>query len=237
MFNRIRFVAFCGAVCALSGMLSSQASGGTILKLGLGSDPPADIEFDGITLSTVDDGNAGSLGDQNTAVEFQDFLDGFADILTPIASFTLDGLVTDGPASVFFGSLVVQPFTGGSLALYDPSNVLLLSATLDASVLTGALGPPATGALFTTSFSTVTGGTLAPYIDLDTLTLSMSLTNIDAGGGLSVTEEELDPFVADVTLNIAAEQVPEPASVVLLLVGAALAAFWTAWRSVDRAMR
>ena len=129
--------------------------------------------------------------------------------------------------------IVIQTFMGGTLELYDPANILLLSATLTASALTGPLGPPATGAVFTTGPATVTGGTLAASIEPDdSLTLSMSFTDINGGSGFSVTgggmDAELDPFTADATLNIAAT--PEPESIVLLLAGAVMAALWMIWR-------
>jgi hypothetical protein len=70
-----------------------------------------------------------------------------------------------------------------------------------------------------------TGGTLASKLDPDTLSLSMSLTDINGGAGLSVTngdEPLLRPFNADVTLNIAG--VPEPASALLALLAAVIVA-------------
>lgn len=38
------------------------------------------------------------------------------------------------------GSLIVQPFSGGTISIYDPANLLLLSGTLANSVRPGALG-------------------------------------------------------------------------------------------------
>ena len=238
MYRSIRMV-ICGvAVCALWGAMNDVAIAGTIIKLSLGGDSAADVEFSGGaagTLSTVDDGIAATTGEQNTAVEFLDFLEGVAsDILTSTASFTLDGLVADGPAGVFVGSLVLQEFTDGTLELYDAGNTLLLSGSLASSALAGPLGPPATGGLFTTSFSLVTGGTLAPYILADSLTLSMSLTSINGGAGLTVTPPppaippllhsgDLNPFTADTTVSIDGE-IPEPTSIALLLAGGALIA-------------
>jgi hypothetical protein len=228
------------AICALV-MASAQSQAGTIIKLSLGGDSAADVDFTGGIggfLGTADDSVPGTTGEQNTAVEFVDFLEGVAaDIDTPTASFTLAGLTAVGPATVVGGSLVFQSFAGGTLALYDPANTLLLSGTLGSSSLSGTIGPPGAGGLFTTSVAFVTGGTLAPYIDPASLSLSVALLDINGGAGLSVSPLPpplppppppgfafgiLDPFSADASLNIAGEPIPEPASVMLSLVGAAI---------------
>jgi hypothetical protein len=85
--------------------------------------------------------------------------------------------------------------------------------------------------LFTTSFGTVTSGTLKPLINAGSLSLSMTLTNISQGVGLSVslvpgrtvTAYSLNPFDADATIAIVADPIPEPASALLLVIGAMLA--------------
>jgi hypothetical protein len=211
---------------ALLGLTAQGAQASTILKLSLGGDAGADIEFDGTTLSSADDGDAATTGEQNTSVEFLTFLDGFADILDDVASFTLDGLTVDGPPVIIMGVLVGQGFNDGALSLYDAANVLLLSATLDGSVLTAIIGAPATGSVFTAGIATVTGGTLAPLIEPDTLTLSISMVDINGGAGVSVVGfgavPVLEPFTADATLLFDAEErrAPEPGSALLL--GAAL---------------
>jgi hypothetical protein len=227
------------AICALVCIAGEHTFAGTIIKLSLGGDAVSDIEYTGGgagVLSTEDDLNAGTTGDQNTAVEFLDFLDPvIADIPTSTASFTLDGLTAAGPATVVNGSLLAQSFAGGSLFLYDDdaANTLLLSGTLGTSVLTGPIGPPATGALFTTSFAVVTGGSLAQYIDPASLTLSMSLSDVNGGAGFSVTPAPVFPppvvsagvlnaFTADATLSIAGELIPEPTGIAICLVGGAL---------------
>lgn len=229
MLRSVRLFAISFVACTLLSITSGALHAGTIIKLSLGSDLPPDIEFDGTTLSTIDDGNAGTTGDQNTNVTFLDFLTFNPDILPSSASYSLNGLTADGPAFVFGGVLVLQNFMGGTFELYDPGNVLLLSGSLDGSTLSGLLGPPATGALFTTSFSTVTGGLLAPYIDADTLSLSMNFTDINGGAGLSISPPgrtfiALNPFTADAALSKAADRslIPEPTTAVLLLLGIAL---------------
>jgi len=219
-----RDILFCFTVCAAAFLFAGESLAGTIIKLGLGGDAAADIEFDGTTLSTVDQLDGATSGEQNTNVEFQGFLDGLMDIIgPPPASFTLSGLSAAGPASGFptiNPVLVIQDFTGGTFDLYNAANVLLLSGKLNSSTLAGPIGPPATGALFTTSFAEVTGGTLESLIAANSLSLSMSLTDINSGAGFSLGAAAplLSPFTADVTLNIAGNVIPEPASALLVVV-------------------
>jgi hypothetical protein len=230
MLRLVRIVSVSVALCTVVGMLGTSAYAGTIIKLSLGSDIEDDIEFDGTTLSTVDDLVGATNGDQNTAVTYTDFLDALADIPLNVASFSLNGLTKTGFATLIMDVLVVQNFTGGTIQLYDDSDVLLLEGTLANSTLSGPLGPPATGALFTTTFGVVTDGTLQPFIDDGTLALSMTLTDINGGVGFSVTPSlplagpyTLNSFRSDATVAIVAEPVPEPAAAVLFLLGAALA--------------
>jgi hypothetical protein len=237
MFQHTRTTSLVGiALCAFA-LVAQTCNAGTIIKLSLGGDPSVDIEFTGGVggvLSTADDAAVpATTGDQNTAVEFLDFLEAIeSDILTPTASFSLDGLVASGTATVIGGAIVVQNFAGGTLELYDPANVLLLSGTLGLSALSGKLGPPGAGGLFSTSFAVVTGGTLAPYIDPNSLSLSVALVDINGGAGLSVSPLPpplppppppgfafgvLDAFTADASVEIAGEFVPEPSSMALAL--------------------
>lgn len=226
--SRVNSSAWIGVLACVLGMfLASESEAGTIIKLGLGGDATADLEFDGTTLSTIDDLVPGTTGDQNTNAEFLDFLSAVPDVDSPPGSFTLSGLTPSGPANVQGGTVVLQNFSGGTLSLWDDSNVLLLSGTLADSLLVGPIGPPATGALFTTTFGAVTGGTLAPQIIANSLSLSMSFTDVNSGAGFSVSGAAaplLNPFVADVTLNIAANEIPEPTSLVLVIFGSAVLA-------------
>jgi PEP-CTERM motif len=225
-----RWKTFAGALfCALLLAITPAAFGGTILKLNLGNVSPDLGMTAGGILGTVSDGDAGTTGDQNTAIEYTDFLDGlFADIGTPIASYTMSDLAVAGPAQVF-GSLVVQGYAGGSFHLYDPSNALLLSGMLTNSVLTGVMGPPGTGSIFTTSVSTVTGGSLQTYIVPNSLSLTFNLTDVNGGAGFSVGGggPVLNPFLTDAAVNITGEPgpgVPEPATLMLVLAGVAAGA-------------
>jgi hypothetical protein len=240
-------VIFAAALCAVA-VFSAPCHAGTIIKLSLGGDAGPDIEFTGGiggVLSTADDSAVpATTGDQNTAVEFLEFLEPLTtDILTPTASFSLDGLVAVDPATVIAGVVVFQSSTGGTLELYDAANVLLLSGTLGDSSLSGTLGPPGAGGLFTTTFAVVTGGTLSPYIEANSLSLSVSLSDINDGAGLSVAPLPpplppppppgfafgiLRPFTGHATVEIAGEFVPEPGSFSLLLICGAFS--WIATR-------
>src|SRR5262249_38269390 len=114
-------------------------------------------------------------------------------------------------------------FTGGQYNLYDPSNNLLLSAPLGSSVLTGTIGPGGTGALFTTTTSSPTGGSLAPFIDPGSLSMSISLINVNGGAGFAVSGNLLQAFVADASVLISATpsgpNAPEPGTLGLLAAG------------------
>jgi hypothetical protein len=221
----MRAVLFSLMIIAVVGLLTSSANAGTIIKLDLGEVGTPDIRFDGTTLATMNDGNAGTTGAQDTDADFHDFLSSFPDVLTSTASFSISGLTPSGAAATL-GSLVIQNFSGGTFQLFDPANTLLLSGSLTTSALTGPIGPPATGALFTTSISSVTGGQLAPLIVPNSLSLSMSFTDINGSAGFSVggaAAPVLNPFTADTTLNIAAERIPEPTMAALVSIGGMLA--------------
>lgn len=215
----LRTITFASASCALLLAVSSASYASTIIKLNLHGVSP-DIAMSSGTLGTVSDGNAATAGDQDTDVEYTSFLEPIPDILTSDASYSMAGLVKNGPASVF-GTLVIQNYTGGTINLYGSLNNLLLSGSLGASSLSGVIGPPGTGGFFTTSVATITGGALQPFILPNTLTLAMNLTDVNGGTGLSVVRDVLLDFTADAFVNIGGEpdpsgNIPEPTSVVLL---------------------
>jgi hypothetical protein len=224
------------AVCALIYSNASVLHASTIIKLNLGSVGPDLSMTAGGVLGTVNDGTAATVGDQNTGVEYTSFLEAFPDISTSVASFTLSNLLTAGPAIPVGPGVVVQNFAGGTFDLYDSSNTLLLSGLLTTSSLTGTVGPPATGAVFTTNIASVTGGFLAPFIVPTSLAMSANLTNVNGGAGFSVFPSDngtlLLPFVADSFVNISGDPtelgggLPEPGTLALaaiaLVAGAAV---------------
>jgi hypothetical protein len=215
------------AIGAVIGIFTSAGQAGTILKLNPGT-AASNIEFNAGVLSTVDDLNAGTTGEQNTAVDFQGFLSGIPDIAPLNASMTLNGISRVGSATVFPFGLMMQNFSGGTVSIYDASNMLLLSGSLNASTLAGAAGPPGTDALFTTTFNLVTGGTLAPQIGLGTIALKMNITDVNGGAGFTVASPDsiLNPFSAEALLTITGEQaIPEPATALLLAFGMGMTIF------------
>ncbi|HEX2475399.1 MAG TPA: hypothetical protein VHK01_11665 [Lacipirellulaceae bacterium] len=208
------------AIGAVIGIFTSTGQAGTILKLNPGT-VASNIEFNTGVLSTVDDGNAGTTGEQNTAVDFQGFLGAIPDIPPLNASVTLNGISRVGSATVFPFGLMMQNFSGGTVSIYDASNTLLLSGSLNASTLAGAVGPPGTDVLFTTTFNLITGGTLAPQIGPGSVALKMNITEVNGGAGFTVATEGsvLNPFTAEALLTLTGEQpVPEPATALLAAV-------------------
>lgn len=81
-------------------------------------------------------------------------------------------------------------------------------------MLTGATST-GSGGFFTVTFGSFTGGTLAPQLDPNSLTLSMTIedANFTLPGG------ELAAFSANAQVTIGADPVPEPASLALVLLG------------------
>jgi hypothetical protein len=218
---RNRFAALAAAtLCATLGFTANDAQAATILKLSL-SDVGPDVGTNLALLGTINDGDAATTGDQNTAVDFTSFLGGIADISSPTASTSLTNLLPSGPAAQF-GNIVIQNYTGGTFNLYDSANTLLLSIALGNSTLTGTAGAPATGSVFTTTFATATAGTLLPLISPATISLSMDLIDVNGGAGFSINSGALQPFVADGQITIAADPevgIPEPATLSLALAG------------------
>ena len=192
----------------------------TIIKLNLSKVGP-DVAMNGVgQFATSSDGDATTLGDQDTAIEFTGFLDpANPDITSPIASFTLTGLSASGSVQQF-GSLAIQNFAGGQLSLYDPSNNLLLSGNLTSSVLSGVIGPPGTAAIFTTALFSPSGGSLANLISAGSMSLSINMTNVNGGSGLAVSDNTLQQFQADASVLISGDpavKAPEPSTLALLV--------------------
>jgi hypothetical protein len=216
---RIVFSSF--AFCALLGL--STANGETVLKLSLAS-TGSDLSMNaGGVLGTVSDGNAGTTGDQNTAIDYTGFLSSNSDIPAN-ASFSIAGLQRTGNPSIVGGTVIVQDFFGGTFNLYDTANALLLSGDLQDSTLTGVIGGTGTGSIFTTKVGTFTSGSLLNDLLPNSLNVSMALSNVNGGLGFVVSGSPftLQPFTTDASVNISADGaiIPEPASIAIALLGA-----------------
>lgn len=201
--------------------LGSVGRAETVMKIDLGLDSTADLQLAGGIFSTRDDGQAGTTGQQNTNLIVSDFLDSKqVDILTGNASMTLSDVLINGAPTVLFNT-VFQPTSGGTFAIYDTSNSLLLGGTLIDGVLSGPIGASQTGSFLTASFGAFTGGSLLPYVNPKSASLSISLTNVISTGGLKglqISDGQLAGFTADATANVGA-LVPEPSCGLLTACG------------------
>lgn len=218
---------------ALVLVLAIHGSQAAVVKLDLAKSPAPDfgpdIVYTGAVLATPSDGNALTTGSQDTAIVFGDFLSAWAPNTT--GSYSLHNLTTNGPATTLAvpgGTLVFQPMMNGDFQLYDSANVKLLDVDLSTSstLLTGNLNSP-TGALISVTNGSVVGGTFAPLIVSNSISFSISLSNILSGGttGALVVGAGgiLQPFSASATKEIGADPTPlgspEPSSAVLLVLG------------------
>ncbi len=218
-------------VCVVVGE-SRSIHAATIMNLILGASDDANFEFSSGVLSTLDDGISSTSGDQNAAIEFVGMAEAtaFSIVPPPEGSFTLAGMTASSPSTTFSGSLVVQDFSLGSLAIYAADDSLLLSADIFLSALTGPLGPPNSQGLFL-AFGEITGGSLAPLYTPDSLRVKMKLPTVT---GFSVSPlpgappppihlATLEPFTAiAMSVEILAEPIPEPAGAASLMIAAAM---------------
>jgi PEP-CTERM motif len=226
MSLNLRIVLTSFAFCGLLG--SSVANGETVLKLSLAS-TGSDLAMNaGGVLGTVSDLDNTTTGDQNTAIDYTGFLSSFVDEAMG-ASFSVANLQTVGAPTVA-GPVILQDFFGGTFSLYSPvspnclpGGCLLLSGNLQESTLTGVIGGSGTGSIFTTKVGTFTSGSLLPFLQPNSLNVSMALTNVNNGAGFVVSGGILQPFTTDASANISADRIiiPEPASILIALLGAA----------------
>jgi len=225
MLLKYRMALVRATLCALFITLSSISHAATIIKLNLGGVGP-DIQMNAAgSLSTFNDGDNATTGDQNTSIEYTAFLDPlFADVTPPPpASFSLTGLQADAVGAQLAFGLVIQSFHGGSFSLYGPNNAVLLTGPISTAALAGVTTPPGTGSLFTTTLSNITGGSLQPFIQPGTVSVSMNLATVNGGNGFSVLPGPggvlvLQPFLADASALISGDaKVPEPVSLTLVL--------------------
>ena len=211
---------------ALALLLTFSASQAAIIKLDLakppGPDLGPDIVYTGAVLATPSDGNVTTTGSQDTAIVFGDFLSALP---ATTGSYSLQGLGTNGPATTVFIpgpniTIVSQPLTGGTFQIYNSANVMLLDVSLASSnsVLSGTVASTTANVISVTN-ATVVGGTLASQIASNSISFSISLTNI-SGGGLAVgLNNVVADFTASATKEIGGNLVPEPSAAILLVLG------------------
>ena len=230
------FLAIAAALCFFN--LSAHAD--TIVKLTLAGD--LDIELVGTEISTIDDGNAASPGDQDTSVEFPagSFVfgaPGIQDIVPPaFGSVSLSGIELTGSPTIVAGNLLTYQTTGGTFELYDDLGDPLLTGSLDDGSFFGTVGSggAATGGWLTVNLGNFTGPPNAPndklfsLLDPDSAAMSISFTELFTGTtpGVVVDNGVLQGFTADATANISAEAngalLPEPSTAVLGLIAGVL---------------
>ncbi len=208
-----------GLVASL--FFSSSVFADTIIKFDLGSTGP-DVEYVGGVFSTVDDGVVGTIGEQDSGIDFTGFLDGaIADILVG-ASITIDNVIASGAANIV-GPIIAQETTGGTISLWDNVGGLLLTGTLGSGAITGSQGGE-TGSFFNTTVMTYTAGSLLSFVSPTPAGISIALNGILSGGlvGMNVAFNpntnafELQNFTSDASGLLTGSAVPEPASMLLL---------------------
>lgn len=214
-----------GAALVLIMMVSASASATAIMKFSLGNQGP-DVAYTEGVFSTVDDGDASTTGDQNSSIRFVGILSFMDDILSG-ASFSLADVMASGSTMINSG-VVSQSTMGGTFEVYDDVNVLLLSGSLGAGMLSGGL-ESSTGSYFNTTFATFNGGTLMSYIAPTPGALSVALSGILSDSGIvgmapivgCEQDCQLRNFNASADQLIDGQPVPEPGALLLLTTGIA----------------
>ncbi len=216
-------------LAAALSFLPMSAFADTIVNLTLAGN--LDIELSGTELSTIDDGNGATPGDQDTEIEFPEnsFVFGEDGIGDLVGSFTLSGIELTGSPIVVAGSLLTYQTTGGTFEVYDDAGMPLLTGSLADGSFYGTIGTgsAATGGWLTVNLGTFTGpappnDALFKLLDPASAAMSISFTELFTGAepGVSVIDGVLQDFTADATANIAAESInntltPEPNALML----------------------
>lgn len=212
MLRLIGMLMIAGVLGINSPILGAVSEGILFFNLADSTDHAPRFRFDGNTFSLINDGIAGTSGARNAAITYAVFLNDIPDIPTRIASVDLEGLSIDGPAVLTYNGSIRQFFKGGTVRVYDPGNVLLLSADLNSNSLAGIPSPNMQALLLTIEIGPITGGTLAPLLDANSLYLAVRLDHFSGPLGISMTGDALDPFTASGSFRLlAAPFVPEPA--------------------------
>jgi hypothetical protein len=200
----------------------SSAKADTIVKFGLGQ-TGSDIIFQNGVFGTRDQGDASTVGDQNSGIEFTGFLNSMLTNIITGASVTISDVVSTGLATDSGGiGVIVQQTFGGLISIWDESNDLLLSGVLGAGSFAGANGVP-TGSFFNTEVMTYNGGSLLSFVAPSPGSISLSMTSILSAGNQTGFHINPDGTLASFTANgnglLTGEAIPEPATVMLILSG------------------
>ena len=170
------------AVCLSFVSPSSRAE--TLAKLDLGNDPAADVEVADGVFQTRANANPNTPGAQDTNVVFpQLFMPQLADILTNEASFSVSDVMLSGTPTLVHNVIVVQSTMGGVFELFDREGDLLVRGELADGSLSGPLGGASTGSFLTATFGQFTAGTLLPYLQPGSASLTLGLTDVVSSDG------------------------------------------------------
>jgi hypothetical protein len=208
-------------------LFAFQASYAAIIKLDLAGPlnlPGPDIHWSGSALSTIPDGS-GPLGSgsQSTNIIYGDFLSFLG---TTTGAYSLHNLTVAGPALPGpFPGQVTQPLSGGSFQIWQTGNNVtpLLDVDLSnpsLSALTGFVGSTS-GAVITVNNAHVQGGSLQPLIAANSISFSISLSNISGGLTLGGGGDTINQFDASATKDISGNPapIPEPSVALLAAIG------------------
>ncbi|MCA9184439.1 MAG: PEP-CTERM sorting domain-containing protein [Pirellulaceae bacterium] len=204
------------AIAVLACSTHAYASTITIMKFGFGADSAPDLGSVGGILSTVDDGDAATPGDQATGIDFLGHLGGIPSIPVGQGSITIDGISLSNTLQTM-GPVVLQPTSGGTFHIWDDTNALLLSGTFGDGLISGSTGPSATGSLITLNLGTFDGGSLLSLVDPNSAAVSLSFTAVNNGAGFTAGATQLNDFTTDATGLISAS-VPEPATLAATMI-------------------
>lgn len=201
------------ATLVLALLFVSTANAVTVFEFNAGADTPLDFQLVGGAFGTIDDGDAGTPGDQNGEIEL------LAPVLTPAViagSLTLDGVALSGVASVAGGAFA-QATAGGTFEFYNAAGALLLGGSFGAGSITGVLGS-SVGSAFSADI-TLLSGLLLSAIE-EPAAFALSLKGVTAPFHL-----DGNGYIADFASNgnggFDATGVPEPATVGLMTLGLA----------------
>lgn len=198
------------ALAIFAASASAQAANiDTVLKFNFGGTSDPDVQWTGGILSTLNDGDASTFGDQNSLIEFTGPLSGLG---STNGSVSLFGVSADGSANTL-GGIFAQDTVGGGMKLWDSVNSLLAEFNFGGGTITGLLG--ATPGSFFDSPLTLVGGSLLGQVELNGASFSFTGTS----PVFSVSQGVLANFTADSTGNIDGSTVPEPGTLALLGLG------------------